>query len=130
MSVYENKVVCLNCPPAPAPAVPNPIYGISYKLKERDIYGSSRIGIDEHQKEMLGAIFNPLIYERIVGDKQFEISNHLGNVLTVITDRKMPVDIGNDNNVDYFIPDIASANDYYAFGSQMPGRNFSSANYR
>jgi len=42
----------------------------------------------------------------------------------------MPVDIGNDNNVDYFIPDIASANDYYAFGSQMPGRNFSSANYR
>jgi YD repeat-containing protein len=29
-------------------------------------------------------------YSRLVGDKRFELSNHLGNVLSVITDRKLP----------------------------------------
>jgi len=136
MCTYDNREVCVNCP-TPGPQV----FGLSYKLIERNIYGSSRIGMDEHTFELIGGNYNNLVYQRIAGNKQFEINNHLGNVLMVVTDRKMPVDIATynlgvlvnnnpDNVVDYFIPDIASANDYYAFGQQMPGRNFSSSNYR
>ncbi len=60
----------------------------------------------------------------------YELSNHLGNVLTVITDRKIPVDANNDFITDYYLPDVISSTDYYAFGSPMPGRNFNAGNYR
>lgn len=56
---------------------------------------------------------------------------YLGNVLTVVSDRKIAVDNNNDNIVDYFLPDIVSATDYYCFGMPMPGRHFqSSQKYR
>lgn len=58
------------------------------------------------------------------------MSNHLGNVLTVVSDRKIPVDVGNNGSVDYYVADILSANDYYAFGGQMPGRTYNGGNYR
>lgn len=32
-----------------------------------------------------------VLHEREVGDKRYELSNHLGNVLSVISDRKLPV---------------------------------------
>lgn len=54
----------------------------------------------------------------------YELSNHLGNVLTVITDRKIPVDANNDFITDYYLPDVISSTDYYAFGQSMPGRTF------
>ena len=60
----------------------------------------------------------------------YELSNHLGNVLTVISDRKIPVDANNDFITDYYLPDVISSTDYYAFGSPMPGRQFNSGNYR
>jgi hypothetical protein len=56
--------------------------------------------------------------------------NHLGNVLTTISDRKIAVDDNNDGTVDYFLPDILSANDYFVFGSPIPGRHFNSGDYR
>jgi len=60
----------------------------------------------------------------------YEKDNHLGNVLVVVSDRKLPVDINADNIVDYYTADVVSATDYYAFGSPMPGRQFSSNSYR
>jgi RHS repeat-associated protein len=55
------------------------------------------------------------------GQKRYELSNHLGNVLVVITDRKLPV--GNAAGVlDYFQPFIRSIRDYEPFGSELPGR--------
>lgn len=65
--------------------------------------------------------------DRVLGEKQYELSNHLGNVLTVVSDRKIAVDNNNDNTVDYFLPDIVSSTDYYCFGSPMPGRNYQPA---
>ncbi|TBN11950.1 DUF6443 domain-containing protein, partial [Hyunsoonleella pacifica] len=50
---------------------------------------------------------------RIVGDKRYELSNHLGNVLTVISDRKLVDDPLNFTN---FTADVLSYNDYYPFG--------------
>jgi len=40
------------------------------------------------------------------------------------------VDSNNDGIIDYFSPDVLSSTDYYAFGSPMPGRNFTSSSYK
>jgi hypothetical protein len=56
------------------------------------------------------------------GNKFFELSNHLQNVLVTVSDKKIPHS-SNNITVDYYTPDIITANDYYPFG-MMPGRNY------
>ena len=53
----------------------------------------------------------------------------MGNVLTTVSDRKIP-HTSDNITIDYYTADITSAQDYYAFGMLMPGRNFSSDNYK
>ncbi len=55
-----------------------------YNLEEHHIYGSSRLGLQDY--EIYKA---PSDYYRLVGDKRYELSNHLSNVLNVISDRKI-----------------------------------------
>ncbi len=55
------------------------------------------------------------------GNKQFELCNHLGNVLVTIQDRKRSVDLNSDNAADYYMPYLRTVTNYYAFGSAMPG---------
>ena len=65
----------------------------------------------------------PLIAYRFVGDKQYELSNHLGNVLSVISDRTLFAN-------SLFIADVQSYSDYYPFGMLVPSRHGSSESYR
>jgi RHS repeat-associated protein len=60
------------------------------------------------------------------GQKRYEHTNHLGNVLATIGDRKKPQDvtIPGDNIADYYDATLFSAQDYYPFGMEMPGRTF------
>ncbi|MCC6180373.1 MAG: hypothetical protein IT237_00925 [Bacteroidia bacterium] len=60
----------------------------------------------------------------------YKLCNHLGNVLTVVSDRKLAVDNNSDNIVDYYLPDIISATDYYSHHQAMPGRTFNRNAYR
>ncbi|RYZ55612.1 MAG: hypothetical protein EOP49_02500, partial [Sphingobacteriales bacterium] len=68
---------------------------------------------------------------RFVGDKKYELTNHLGNVLSVITDRLLfrKVYLGGGTRFTY-MPDVISYNDYYPFGMLVPNRHESSAVYR
>jgi RHS repeat-associated protein len=79
----------------------------------------------------------------VVGNKRYELKNHLGNVVSVVTDRKrahfglvtsLGGVLGNPGSTStQFInwaAELVSATDYYPFGSQMPGRGFSSDSYR
>ena len=103
----------------------------SYKLIERPIYGSSRVGIDNTPLELIGYTAPTSgIYTHLLGLKQYELVNHLGNVLTTVSDKKIPVDLDYDGTIDYYVADITSATDYYPFGSPMDGRAFSGDNYR
>lgn len=63
------------------------------------------------------------------GLKQYELANHLGNVLVTITDRKWSQS-STANNADYYLPYIVSITDYYAFGSGMAERSWSVKIYR
>lgn len=60
-----------------------------------------------------------------MGSRNYELSNHLGNVLAVISDKKIGVaNTTTPTLVDYYKADVVSQNDYYPFGMQMPGRTF------
>ncbi len=105
-----------------------------FSWQEQHLYGSSRIG-------MINPNFNiatgqPLGNETytgtndpldngITGIRNYELSNHLGNVLSVISDKKTGVDDGN-GGIDHYIAEVLSQNDYYPGGMLMPGRKYSS----
>jgi RHS repeat-associated protein len=85
-------------------------------LTEQHLYGSSRLGI-----------YKPVQPGITIARREYELSNHLGNVLAVISDRKLPVDVGNNGTIDYYTAEVLSQNDYYPFGMSMPGRKYSAA---
>jgi RHS repeat-associated protein len=62
------------------------------------------------------------------GKRHYELTNHLGNVLTVISDKRMLV--CNADTVTYSYASIISATDYSPFGAPLAGRTFSSESYR
>ncbi|MBK8705990.1 MAG: hypothetical protein IPN33_22165 [Saprospiraceae bacterium] len=97
--------------------------GPSFKTIERYLYGSSRLGSDNTEVELIAAspAANPAI--RRPGDKHFEGSNHLGNVLAVFSARKIPRDDDIDGVIDYFQPEVLAANDYSPFGVVLDGRD-------
>lgn len=109
-------------------------------LKERNLYGSSRIGVEQINAPMLFRALNQTVtlYDsyntaNYMGDKRYEFSNHLGNVLEVITDRKLPSEHPTDlGTTEYYTADVIAFNDYYPYGMILPGRNGqeSSADYR
>jgi RHS repeat-associated protein len=104
-----------------------------FNLKERHIYGSGRLGLN-NQGLNLSAYTNTPIntasVNRTLGYRSYEFSNHLGNVLAVVSDRKITVDANNDGTADYFSGEVINASDYYSFGAEMPGRNFTNEEYR
>ena len=57
-------------------------------------------------------------------------SNHLGNVLAVVSDVKIPVDETEDGDVDFWVSDVISATDYSPFGVRLIERNFNTSKYR
>jgi hypothetical protein len=104
---------------------------------EQHLYGSNRLGIFNRNinvdaalptgtsASLIGSYFTPNFTR---GNKLFELSNHLGNVLVTISDKKLGVDTNSDGTVDYYTADVVSANDYYPGGMDMPGRSYSIAN--
>ena len=54
----------------------------------------------------------------MLAHKQYELTNHLGNVLAVITDKKTPV-FNTSNVITHYKADVIAAYDYYPFGSIM-----------
>ena len=102
----------------------------TFKLMEHDLYGSSRLGTDNSDIDLLAAQVNETSFTHTLGNKQYELTNHLGNVLATVTDKKIAVDANSDGTVDYYLADIGSSQDYYPFGMLMPGRNFNTNKYK
>ena len=98
----------------------------SYKLNDFHIYGSSRLGTKTEDLLLTSSIPSLDLSYRKLGTKRFELSNHLGNVLEVISDRKINscFDERDDN---YFTAQVIAFSDYYPFGMLMPNRHGSPA---
>jgi RHS repeat-associated protein len=94
---------------------------VQFNLKERNIFGSSRIGSKQDSMNVLNT--SPKAnYTLILGRKFYEFTNHLGNVLTVFTDLKIPQDTDNNNVVDNYKIGIVRTADYSPFGVTLDGR--------
>ncbi|MBU3661420.1 MAG: hypothetical protein FGM14_16250 [Flavobacteriales bacterium] len=100
-----------------------------FNLKERNIFGSSRVGSKQDSLDMLTATLTQN-YKQVLGNKYYEFSNHLGNVLTVFSDIKISLDENSDNLIDGFRVPIRNIADYSPFGVQLDGRTISMDNYR
>ncbi|MBR5695369.1 MAG: hypothetical protein IKX43_03935 [Paludibacteraceae bacterium] len=91
-----------------------------FQLKERHLYGASRLGMVS--QNVILTQFDKLTSNQTqnsttpqLGNTHYELTNHLGNVMAVITDEATA-----DST-----PSIASLSDYYPFGMTEPGRNYS-----
>ncbi len=117
LTIYKKQVVGL---------------GLSFSETERDIYGKKRIGVENTPVQMIGSIPVSQVdtFSRYLEEKSYELDNHLGNVLVVISDRKIPISNASAINDDHYEADIFSSHDYYPFGWVEPGRDFKSSIYR
>jgi RHS repeat-associated protein len=103
-------------------------------IGEKHIYGSSRLGIvtadysTDANTDGLSIYTSPWTGAHLpyyTGQKQYELVNHLGNVLATITDKKIGLSLGSDSSlIDHYEADVRTAQDYYPFGMVMPGRMF------
>ncbi|MBX3255768.1 MAG: hypothetical protein KF862_16660 [Chitinophagaceae bacterium] len=59
------------------------------------------------------------------GNKLFEVTNHLGNVMLTVTDKREPVPVsGNPSVIASYKADVMTAADYSPFGMTLPGRAY------
>ena len=96
--------------------------GVLY-LTEQHLYGSSRLGVKNVFIAMNGSGVDTSRFTDTLGMKQYELTNHLGNVQVVVSDRKIPVD-DNNGSIAWFEADVLSAYDFFPFGMEMSGRVF------
>jgi RHS repeat-associated protein len=100
----------------------------NFVLKERHIFGSSRLGMLNEDVNVLTAQIEQNVQHE-VGKKYYELSNHLGNVLSVFTDLKIPQS-SNTVTVSSYRVFIAGTTDYSPFGVELDGRTQSPEAYR
>jgi RHS repeat-associated protein len=129
-------------------------------LSEQHLYGSSRLGLirpktnDASEIITGGFTFTPGTLQsdgtypvsaivssaspsakplgyRWMTRKNYELSNHLGNVYVVVKDKKLGIATSTySTTVSYYTADVITANDYFAFGAPMKGRTFNAPDYR
>ncbi|HTN08242.1 MAG TPA: RHS repeat-associated core domain-containing protein [Flavipsychrobacter sp.] len=105
------------------------------KLREHHLYGSRRLGIINRDQDVdadkLTAVDETNLGDTYLlnftrGNKLFELTNHLGNVLTVLSDKKAGrPKSGDPSMIGIYDFDMVTAADYTPFGMVMLGRNFS-----
>ena len=107
----------------------------SLKLTERPIYGSDRLGMDLTPMDLYGlpslSLNGTVPSNGPAGYRRFELKDHMGNVCVTTTGDRYGVDqVPQDGLIDYSVPKIVGWAGYEAFGSLLPGRNYSSDSYR
>jgi RHS repeat-associated protein len=104
---------------------------------ETHIYAGRRLGISRQNLNLSSSLATVELkgngtasnIDFIRGKKSFELTNYLGNVMATVSDKKLGISV-NGSIIDYYIPDILSAQEYSPFGMQLVGRVFSRDNYR
>ncbi|HXS36372.1 MAG TPA: hypothetical protein VN721_06700 [Flavipsychrobacter sp.] len=56
------------------------------------------------------------------GQKQYELDDHLGDVLATITDKRRGKDLNADGTIDHYVASPEAIYDYFPYGMLMPGR--------
>jgi RHS repeat-associated protein len=110
MSVYERKI--------------EEEESVSYNQTEKYIYGSSRLGVHTEVVPVLASLYTAYDMDDVtheIGYRNYELTNHLGNVLSVVSDKVISHD--NSGTVDYWLADIRQSTDYSPFGVLLAKRD-------
>lgn len=104
--------------------------------KEQHLYGSSRLGIYQYNgiipvaPVVTNGTVTTLPDSLLMGNTSYELSNHLGNVLAVINDKKIGVSSLADSSLtDHYVADVLSLQDYYAGGMFIGERSYNNVKY-
>ncbi len=84
-------------------------------LSELHLYGAKRLGMRSSNLLVASTNGENSTQEVSTGEKRYELTNHLGNVLAVVSGNK-----ATDGSAQ-----ILSLTDYYPFGMEMDGRKYS-----
>lgn len=105
--------------------------GFEIKLRERTLFGTARLGNNTPKSITFGT--NPIdrttissangLSIRLLKEKVFELSDHLGNVTMTLSDQKQAKTEG-------YAAQILTYQQYYPFGWEMPGRKYNTGDYR
>ena len=95
---------------------------------EVDIYGSSRLGVIKPNMDVTQSFIphgkgDKYFTSFVRGKKNYELVDHRGNSYVTVSDKKIGITM-NGTTVSYYNADVISAQDYYSFGFEMPGRTF------
>jgi YD repeat-containing protein len=94
----------------------------SLQLNDRPLYGSARLGTLGEEMELHSLLnwdpADPVIVDPV--DLNYELTDHLGNVCTVVTGRLMDGNGGGTLKQ----AELVSAQGYEPFGSLLPGRKY------
>ena len=128
------------------------LYVDELRIDDFNIYGSSRLGVYEANRTISRRVARDLnndnqisnneyvvetpeevlylfsSYQLERGAKRYELANHLGNVLTVISDKKTANFTG--NTFTHFTAERISATDYSPFGAPLAGRTWNGGKIR
>ncbi|WP_299461803.1 RHS repeat-associated core domain-containing protein [uncultured Microscilla sp.] len=86
--------------------------------KELSLYGSERLGTIETNRLLSNVPGTTNAVARLVGEKRYELKDHLGNVRLVVTDQKRYVE---DNGLFTEYANVRTFKNYYPFGMEQPG---------
>lgn len=89
---------------------------------EQSLYGFSRLGIWSPEMDL--STNNRTAIWNTEGKKQYELTNHLDNVMAVVSDKRIGIDDNNDGEIDRYEAEVKSMQDYYPFGMTQPGRKW------
>ncbi len=103
--------------------------GCEYRLVELPIYGIGRVGVALPDIDIINDVPPDSIFTRNLNVKLYELSDHLGNVRAVVSDRKRAHSPGQGG----YYADFVAYNHPYPFGMPQPGRTWQATgadNYR
>ncbi len=100
----------------------------SLALVEQPIYGLGREGVIRPGNVVLGGQGRDTLYTRRLGEKLYELPDHLGNVRGVISDRLLSEIVKGVPSE--FRADVRRYSHVYPYGMEMPGRYYSGSGYR
>ncbi|HEX8659410.1 MAG TPA: RHS repeat-associated core domain-containing protein, partial [Hymenobacter sp.] len=98
--------------------------GGSVTLAEQPIYGSTRVGERLPNLSLSSAFLSTSnYYARVLGQKLYELTDHLGNVRAVVTDQKTStISSSGQPELSSLKPVLSAYYNYYPFGQLQPGR--------
>jgi hypothetical protein len=112
-----------------------PVQNVVLKTTEYSLYGSDRLGVRKEERirsqgpyafvlidsrKMATKLTEPCKYSRWIGQSNYEMKDHLGNVRCIVNEKLKTEYDAVSNSFSPLQPKVTAAYNYYVFGSPRP----------